>query len=213
MNTENTYFTWSHFVDDFDKQVMHAEETYNELKADGLVDFTYVKLSPCFVSDKKDNLERLKKYLTDNYSYLFIANDSRENTFILKMETVSLPVTKDTLIYWALNMSKCGYDFDCKFDTYQAETTQASELPVFDKAEESTYFNKAVSCFNLGNLSGAIANWSVAITINKNNADAYYSRAVAKNQLFTWKSALNDYDKALAIVPDFVVALLNRRNP
>jgi tetratricopeptide (TPR) repeat protein len=31
-----------------------------------------------------------------------------------------------------------------------------------------------------------------------------------KNELYTWKSALKDYDKAIEIAPNFVSALLNR---
>src|SRR6202035_1318717 len=42
------------------------------------------------------------------------------------------------------------------------------------------------------------------------NADAYYSRAIVKNELHTWKSALRDYDAALEVAPTFASALLNR---
>lgn len=31
-----------------------------------------------------------------------------------------------------------------------------------------------------------------------------------KNELYTWKSALRDYDKAIEIAPDFASAILNR---
>ena len=37
-----------------------------------------------------------------------------------------------------------------------------------------------------------------------------YSRAIVKNELFAWKSALDDYDKAIEIEPEFVNAVTNR---
>jgi len=51
---------------------------------------------------------------------------------------------------------------------------------------------------------------SEVIALNPKNANAYYSRAVVKNELHTWKNALRDYDAALEISPTFVSALLNR---
>jgi hypothetical protein len=38
--------------------------------------------------------------------------------------------------------------------------------------------------------------WSAVIALNPKNADAYYSRALVRNELPTWKSALRDYDSA-----------------
>ena len=64
--------------------------------------------------------------------------------------------------------------------------------------------------YNAGNLSGALISWSHVITINPQNADAWYSRAIVKNELHTWKAALRDYDEAIRIAPRFMAALTNR---
>jgi tetratricopeptide (TPR) repeat protein len=50
----------------------------------------------------------------------------------------------------------------------------------------------------------------LTIQIDPTDPNAYYSRAIVKNELYTWKSALKDYDKALEIAPKFVSALINR---
>ena len=50
----------------------------------------------------------------------------------------------------------------------------------------------------------------MTLQINPTDPNAYYSRAIVKNELYTWKSALKDYDKAIEIAPKFVSALINR---
>jgi tetratricopeptide (TPR) repeat protein len=52
--------------------------------------------------------------------------------------------------------------------------------------------------------------WSAVIALNPKNENAYYSRAIVKSGLHTWKDAMRDYDAALEISPTFVSALLNR---
>jgi tetratricopeptide (TPR) repeat protein len=59
-------------------------------------------------------------------------------------------------------------------------------------------------------LNGALINWTLSLTINPNSADSYYSRAIVKNELYTWKSALRDYDKAIELEPDFINAIMNK---
>jgi tetratricopeptide (TPR) repeat protein len=78
--------------------------------------------------------------------------------------------------------------------------------------KEEAYFNEGMECYLKGDLSGAIINWSLTISINPEDPNTYYSRAVVKDALFTWKAALNDYDKALELAPGFIGALINRGN-
>jgi tetratricopeptide (TPR) repeat protein len=72
------------------------------------------------------------------------------------------------------------------------------------------YFDEGIDCYEKGDLSGAIFNWSLVIAIDPKDPNAYYSRAIVKNELYTWKSALKDYDKAIEIAPNFASALVNR---
>ena len=55
----------------------------------------------------------------------------------------------------------------------------------------------------------AIINWTLVFIINPNEPNAYYSKAIVKNEFYTWKSVLRDYDKAIEIAPDFISALTN----
>jgi len=117
-------------------------------------------------------------------------------------------------MYWVLDMSKRGYEFDAELDAYGALFDPADQK-LWDSSarkEEDSLFERGVQQYNDGDLSGALMTWSEVISLNPKNADAYYSRAIVKNELHTWKSALKDYDAALQISPTFASALLNRGN-
>ncbi|WP_299125361.1 tetratricopeptide repeat protein [uncultured Tenacibaculum sp.] len=207
---KNTYFTWDNFANNFGKEMVSAEDVYISMKKNKLTDFTYTKLDFHFLSDKKEKLEKLNEYLKNNYGYSFEKYTTWEGSFELKGKTNSFPITKDNLIYWALDMVKRGYEFDCKLDAYGAEIDKEPILPEFTKSKEDYYFNKAIDLYNSNNLSGAIANWTIVLKINPKEPNSYYSRAIVKNELYTWKSAIADYDKAIELAPNFVSAITNR---
>lgn len=122
-----------------------------------------------------------------------------------------MPISGDNLMYWALDMYKRGYEFNASFDAYGGlSDPKSSKYPDLDKSKADYYFDKRVECYDKGDLSGSIFNWSLTIAIDPKDPNAYYSRAIVKNELYTWKSALNDYNKAIEIAPDFASALINR---
>lgn len=207
---ENTYFTWDDFTNSFGKEMVSAEDVYENMKKNDLTDFTYTKLDFHFLSDKKEKLEKLNEYLKSNYGYSFEEYATWEGVFELRGKTNLFPITKDNLMYWALDMAKRGYEFDCKFDAYGAEIDKEPKLPVFDKAKEDYYFDKAIDFYNSNNLSASIANWTIVLKINPKEVNSYYSRAIVKNELYTWKSAIADYDKTIELAPDFTSAIMNR---
>ena len=207
---KNTFYTWQDFVDNFGKEMVSAEDVYENMKKNGLKDFALTEFDFHFVSDSKEKLEKLNEFLLEHYPYKFEEYTKYDNLFELRGKTDSMPITKDNLMYWGLDMSKRGYEFDCKLDGYGAVVDTVPAFPDFDKSKEDHYFNKAIDCYNSGNLSGAIFYWTVVLEINPQDPNSYYSRAIVKNELYTWKSAIQDYDKAIEIVPDFVDALVNR---
>ncbi|MGS2727930.1 tetratricopeptide repeat protein [Psychroserpens sp. BH13MA-6] len=207
---ENTYFTWNDFVNNFGKEMVSAEDVYGNMKKNGLTDFAYAKFDFHFLSDTKEKLEKLNEYLKSNYGYSFEEYTTWEGSFELRGKTDLFPITKENLLYWALDMAKRGYEFDCKLDAYGALIDKEPELPDFDKSKEDYYFNKAIDLYNSNDLSGAIANWTIVLEINPKDPNSYYSRAIVKNEFYTWKSSIGDYDKAIEIAPDFIDAIVNR---
>jgi len=209
---ENTYFTWDNFVENFGKEMVSAEDVYSQMVKSGLMDNSLGRFDFHFVSNKKDNLERLQQFITEHYPYEIISLKKVDSqSWELHGVTNEIPVTADNLLYWGLDMYKRGYEFDSRLDGYGAPFDHKNpKLPNFDKSKEDFYFDKGIDCYNSGDLSGALINWSNVLIINSTDPNAYYSRAIVKNELYTWKSALRDYDKAIEIAPDFIDALTNR---
>ncbi len=68
---------------------------------------------------------------------------------------------------------------------------------------DNQYFNQGVEKIDEGNYRGAIDDWSKAIEINPQDADAYYNRDIAKTNLGDYQGAIDDYTKAIEINPQF----------
>ena len=209
---ENTYFTWDDFANNFGKEMVSAEDVYDQMVKSGLVDNSIGNFDFHFISDKKENLEKLSQFIKDHYPYkIKTLKKIEKGHWELHGLTNEIPVTKENLLYWGLDMYKRGYEFDSKLDGYGALFDHKNpKLPSFDKSQEDYYFDKGVDCYNSGDLSGAIINWTLVLVINPNEPNSYYSRAIVKNELYTWKSAIADYDKAIEIAPDFISAITNR---
>lgn len=209
---KNTFITWQNFVDGFGKEMVSAEDVYNNMVKHGLKDLALAQFDYHFISDKKENLQSLKEHLKEHYLY--------ENKEIKQIEnglwelsgiTNEIPVTQENLMYWGLDMYKRGYEFDSQIDAYGALVDHENpKLPNLESTMEDHYFNIAIEEYHKGNLSGAIFNWSLVLEINPKDPNSYYSRGIVKNELYTWKSALKDYDKAIEIAPDFIDAIVNR---
>jgi tetratricopeptide (TPR) repeat protein len=207
----NTFYTWDDFASNFGNEMVSAEDLYNSMKDSGLKDFTLSKFDYHFVSDDKSNLVRLNDFLTEHYKYEFQEYTTFDNLHELRGLTNEIPITKETLLYWSLDMAKRAIEFDCKLDGYgSAPDNKNPVFPDFSKDKEDFYFDKAVELYNNRDLGGAIINWTLTLQVNPKDPNSYYSRAIVKNELYTWKSALVDYDKAIEIAPNFIDAIVNR---
>jgi tetratricopeptide (TPR) repeat protein len=177
----------------------------------GLAEGSLSQFDFTFVSDKKAKLERLRDFIVSHYPYTVEEFEQTDEGWELSGITDDIATTADTLMYWALDMAKRGYEFDARFDAYGASVdADPPRFPDVSASREDFWFDLALEQYNSGNLSGALISWSHVIAINPRNADAWYSRAIVKNELHTWKSALRDYDEALRIAPRFMSALVNR---
>ncbi len=77
-------------------------------------------------------------------------------------------------------------------------------------AEE--YVDSGNAKSDLKDYRGAIADYTKAIEINPNFADAYYNRGLAKADLKDYRGAIADYTKAIEIDPNDAKAYVNRGN-
>lgn len=209
-NMTNTFFTWNKFTDNFGREMTVAQDVFDMAKS-GLKNNCLTKMEFTFISDKKENLNRLQEFIVSHYPYTVKEIEKNGDVWEINGETDEFPITSDNLLYWALDMYKRGYEFDSELDAYGGLFDPKNPIyQSLDSSNETIYFDKGIECYNNGDLSGAIIYWSLTIAINPKNPNAYYSRAIVKNELYTWKSALRDYDRALEIAPDFIDALVNR---
>ena len=73
-----------------------------------------------------------------------------------------------------------------------------------------TYFMWGNTKYDLGDYKGAITDYTHAIRLNPDDADAYYNRGIAKSKLGQHFAAIADYDIAIRLNPDDADAYLNR---
>ncbi|WP_313533547.1 tetratricopeptide repeat protein [Sphingobacterium athyrii] len=208
---ENTFISRDDFTAGFGREMTLANDVFENMQRDGVSDNCLVEMDFTFISDQKVNLLELGNFIRKHHPYTVGEIEEIDDLWEINGKTNEIPLTKDNLMYWALDMYKRGYEFDASLDAYGGLTNRFDQKFPDTKSENANdYFNDGVECYNSGNLSGAIFNWSLVILIEGDNPDAYYSRAIVKNELYTWKAALRDYDKALEIAPDFANALINR---
>jgi hypothetical protein len=185
---KNQFYTWDDFVNNFGKEMLSAEQVYNRMLKSGLKNFSLCNFDFHFQSDQKQNLERLSDFLKTHYPYKIKSIKKVDSLWELTGITNKIPVTLDTLLYWDLDMAKRGFEFDSQLEGYGAPLDPKNQItPNFMKSKEDYYFDKGIDAYNSGDLSGAIINWTISIEINPNDPNAYYSRAIVKED---WKKAL-----------------------
>ena len=64
------------------------------------------------------------------------------------------------------------------------------------------YFDRAAKKYDKGDLSGAIADYTKAINIDSQDANAFYNRALAKHESEDYSGAIADYTSAIEINPN-----------
>lgn len=208
---EKRFITWDDFIANFGKEMVSADEVHSRMVNSGLKDNCLTKMDFTFISDKKENLIKLGEFIKTHYPYTVQEVKKYEDLCEINGVTNEIPMTGDNLLYWGLDMYKRGYEFDAKLDAYGGPfDPKDQQFPDLDTSKADFYFDKGVECYEKGDLSGAIFNWTLTLTINPKEPNSYYSRAIVKAELHTWKSALKDYDKAIEIAPDFMSALTNR---
>ena len=190
---ENKYITWDNFVEGFGREMVLAEDVFNSMVNNGLEGNTLTKMDFTFVSDKRENLIKLGEFIKSHYPYAVQEVKKNESLWEINGETNEFPMTADNLLYWALDMYKRGYEFDATIDAYGGlADSKTAKFPNMGISKADIYFDKGLECYNKGDLSGAIFNWTLSIEIDPKDPNSYYSRAIVKNELYTWRSALRD---------------------
>nr|WP_242016896.1 tetratricopeptide repeat protein [Trichocoleus sp. FACHB-46] len=98
--------------------------------------------------------------------------------------------------------------------TTDAQTIQGLidrfEQPLLDANDATAYFQRAATRYEIGDKSGAIADYTQVLQIDPHNDVAYTNRGVARYDLGDSAEAMADFDQAIQRNPDNSVAYCNR---
>lgn len=207
----NRFFSQKEFNDQFGSEMASAAAVYERRRADGMKDYSLATYDFVFISDEAGKLQSLGAFLKQNYGYKINEIDEYDGYYELTGDATEFPVDENNLMYWALDLYCKGYEFDCKLDGYGASGDPNNQaFPDLSSNLYDTYFDKAMRAYDQQNLGMAAIHLSTAIKIDATDPNAWYSRGIVKDELYTWKSARRDYDKAIELAPDFVEAIINR---
>jgi tetratricopeptide (TPR) repeat protein len=207
----NRFFSWDEFVDSFGAEMRFAEDVYQRMVRSGLKDWETVSMDFDFVSDQPEKLEPLRDCLETRYGYSVGAPVQVEALWEISGKTPPIPITADSLMYWALDLALRGHEFDAKFDAYGgAVDPESGPSADVSPGREEYWFDWALERYGAGDRAAAQWGFSAAIAAAPSDPNAWYSRAIVRNELHTWKAAMRDYDEALRLAPGFSSALLNR---
>jgi tetratricopeptide (TPR) repeat protein len=74
------------------------------------------------------------------------------------------------------------------------------------------FFNRGNALYQQGNFEAAVKDYTQAIALKPNYADAFYNRGLSLYQQGNFEAAVKDFNQAIALKPYFVAALSDRGN-
>ncbi|MBZ8182103.1 CHAT domain-containing protein [Oscillatoria salina] len=95
-------------------------------------------------------------------------------------------------------------------DVTFSEATDANLPPVSRSPEAAALYNRGGEKYYAGDLLGAIADFTQAITLNPNDYQAYTNRGSVYAELGRYTEAIDDYTQAITLNPNYYQAYYNR---
>src|SRR5690606_15815009 len=96
------FFSEDEFNKQYGKEMVSAVIVYERMTKNGFKDNALATFDFDFVSDKKEKLDSLSKFLNDSYNYKLKTPQKREGQWILEGDAIEFPYTKDNLMFWAI---------------------------------------------------------------------------------------------------------------
>ena len=96
------------------------------------------------------------------------------------------------------------------FTSALSQTNELKLVPILEQGTIYLYRGSAYDSF--GDEGHAIADYSQAINLNPNDADAYYNRGVAYSNQKEYDQSIKDNDQAIKLKPNYADAYNNRGN-
>lgn len=208
---EGRFFTQEQFIKQFNEEVLWAAAVYDRLIKSGFQEYALGEFDFLFVSDQREKLEKFSAFLTATYGSKI--GEIGEKDGLLGFTGISplFPIDQDNLLAWGIDLYFKGFEFDCRLDGYGTFAgADNKEFPNLEPSQLAYYFDLGISSYNNRNYGASIINFTSAIKIFPENANTWYSRAIAKEAIFLTAKAREDYDKAIELAPTFKEAYINR---
>jgi tetratricopeptide (TPR) repeat protein len=208
---EQRFFTQEQFIKKYNEDVILADDVYNRMLANGFTENALAVFDVYYLSNSRQKLEQLGGLLQESHQVTIKSIAEKEGIWEMEITTREFPVDHDNLLCWALDLYIKGYEHDCRLDGYG--TFAGADNKNFqdeDPALLEQYFNAAMDAYENRNFGSAVINFTTTIRIFPQNANSWYSRAIAKEELFLNNMAKADYDKAIELSPTFKEAYINR---
>lgn len=201
------FFSIDQLNERFANEAGAAYSVYDRLISNGFKEYDLVTFDFVCVSDSREKLETLATFMRESYGYEITTVSDRQLEGVAK----PFPVDRNNLLCWVLDLFIKGFQADCMLDGYGTSTDPATATqPDMDISLSEHYFNLAMEAYGQQNYGAAIIHFSTHIRIFPGNPNAWYSRAIAKDELFLLLEARADYDKAIELAPAFAEAYINR---
>ncbi|WP_341843741.1 tetratricopeptide repeat protein [Chitinophaga caseinilytica] len=206
------FYSRDQFFQRMPQEIVLAADVYRRMLENGWKEFALAEFEIYFVSDDRQKLEKLGYFLQDVYK-MKVAGTRQSGGGIIEMGclTAPVPVSEENLLYFVMDMCLKGFEHDCRMDGYSTAPAPA-ELQYPDEAPEklAEIFDRGLASYANRNFSDCAIQFTSAIRIFPENPNAWYSRAIAKDELLLNAKAREDYDEALRLSPSFKEAWINR---
>ena len=135
---------------------------------------------------------------------LIVYSITKKNKRIATVLTTTITVLLLLFLAFVMYRDTTLKDVQCSTSHTTTNTPPASLKTAMD------FFLQGDYDYDTGNCTKAIAGYTKSIELNSKYPQAYNNRAYTYMRLRDYKSALPDLDKALALNPNYIQALMNR---
>ncbi|WP_341837273.1 tetratricopeptide repeat protein [Chitinophaga pollutisoli] len=206
------FYSRDQFFQRMPQEIVLAADVYRRMTDSGWKENALAAFEVYFVSDDRARLEKLGYLLQDAYR-MKVAGTRQSGGGIIELGAVTapIPVSEENLLYWVMDMGIKGFEHDCRMDGYSTGTPpETQEFPDESPEKLAEYFETGLAAYDNRNYSDCAIRFTSAIRIFPENANAWYSRAIAKDALLLNAKARADYDEAIRLSPEFKEAYINR---